>query len=79
LRWLDAAVAAGSAMEVAAAAHAIKGAVGLFSQGDAYENARGLEHRARDGDLSGVNGARDELTTNVTQLMADLRALRETL
>ncbi|HZM60239.1 MAG TPA: response regulator [Vicinamibacterales bacterium] len=79
LRRLDAAVAAGSAMEVAAAAHAIKGAVGLFSQGDAYENARGLEHRARDGDLSGVNGARDELTTNVTQLMADLRALRETL
>ena len=79
LKRLDAAVAVGKAAEVAAAAHAIKGAVGLFTQGEAYENARELEHRARTGDLSGVDAAREALSTSVTQLMADLRALRETL
>jgi two-component system, sensor histidine kinase and response regulator len=79
LRRLDTAVAARDATEVASAAHAIKGAVGLFSQGEAYETARTLEHRGRGGDLGDVGAAYDAVKTSVTQLIAELRALRETL
>ena len=44
------AVAGADVSEMAAAAHAIKGSAGLFSQGEAYERARALEIRARSGD-----------------------------
>jgi CheY-like chemotaxis protein len=79
LRRLEAAVAARSATEIASAAHALKGAVGLFSQGGAYESARTLEHRGRAGELGDVDAAADSLKATVTQMIAELRALRATL
>ena len=47
---LRAAADKGDLPELAAAAHAIKGSAGLFSQGEAFEAARRLEHLARGDD-----------------------------
>ena len=65
--------------EVAAAAHAIKGSAGLFSQGPVYESARRLEQIAKTADMSGVDAACAEVEGHVTSLMAELRALTATL
>jgi two-component system sensor histidine kinase/response regulator len=65
----------GSAVEAAAAAHALKGSVGLFSQGEAYEDARRIEQLGRTGDLTGAEAACAELDSSVTRLMTGLRAL----
>ena len=67
------------ASELAAAAHAIKGSAGLFSQGEAYEHARALETRARSGDASNAVAACDELDASVSRLVSELRAVRDTL
>jgi PAS domain S-box-containing protein len=76
---LRAATEAADAGAIAAAAHALKGSVGLFSKGAAYEAARALEQAARAGDLTGVDarcaGVQDELS----HLCADLEALLTTL
>ena len=79
LKRLETAVAARNATDIASAAHAIKGAVGLFSQGVAYEHARTLEHRGRAGDLTDVDAAADAVKTGITQVIAELRTLRATL
>jgi PAS domain S-box-containing protein len=68
-----------NAVELAAAAHAIKGAAGLFSQGHAYESARRLELQARAGDLTTVDAACADVEADVSQLMAELRDLRKGL
>ena len=65
----------GNGGEVAAAAHALKGSVGLFSQGQAYEEARRLEQLGRSGDLTGSGAACAELDASVSKLMTDLRTL----
>jgi two-component system sensor histidine kinase/response regulator len=64
-----------NAVDVAAAAHALKGSVGLFSQGDAYECARRLEQLGRSGDLTGGEAVGEELAASVSRLTTELRAL----
>jgi CheY-like chemotaxis protein/HPt (histidine-containing phosphotransfer) domain-containing protein len=72
---LRTAARAGDAAEVAAAAHAIKGAAGLFSQGPAFECARRLEKAARTGDLSSIDGVCADLETAISGLTDELRGL----
>ena len=72
---LRAAARSGNAHEVAAAAHAIKGAAGLFSQGSAFECARRLEKAARAGDLSSIDTACADLETALSGLTEELRGL----
>jgi CheY-like chemotaxis protein/HPt (histidine-containing phosphotransfer) domain-containing protein len=72
---LRAAARAGDAQEVAAAAHAIKGAAGLFSQGHAFECARRLEKLARAGDATSFETACADLETAVSELSEELRGL----
>jgi two-component system, sensor histidine kinase and response regulator len=71
--------AGADASELAAAAHAIKGSAGLFSQGEAYERARALEIRARSGDASNAAAACDEIDASVSRLVSELRTVRDTL
>jgi protein-histidine pros-kinase len=66
---------AGDADEIAAAAHAIKGAAGLFSQGEAFESARRLEQIARAGDPPSIDAACADLETAVSRLTEELRDL----
>jgi two-component system sensor histidine kinase/response regulator len=79
LERLRNAVNAGDVAEVGAAAHAIKGSAGLFSQGDVYEKTRTLEQRARSGDGSDAQRAVEEIETSLSQLMNELNTLRATL
>jgi two-component system, sensor histidine kinase and response regulator len=75
LARLKEAVHAQNAAEVTAGAHSLKGSVGLFSQGQAYEYARRLEHLGRDGDLSEGETLHAELAASLATLTAELRAL----
>jgi CheY-like chemotaxis protein len=72
---LRAAARARDANEVAAAAHAIKGAAGLFSQGKAFECARRLEKVARAGDWSSLDALCTDLETAVSELTEELRGV----
>jgi PAS domain S-box-containing protein len=65
--------------ELTAAAHALKGSAGLFSQGETYELARALEMRARVGDGSHAMPACEEIEASVSRLLAELRMVREKL
>ena len=69
----------GDVGELAAAAHALKGSAGLFTQGEPYERARALELRARSGDGSNANTACAEIEASVSRLLTELRDVRETL
>jgi CheY-like chemotaxis protein len=60
---------------LAAAAHAIKGATGLFSQGPAYQSARRLEAQAKAGDLTTMDAACADIEADVARLVAELRDL----
>ena len=79
LTRLHNAIQAGEPPEVAGAAHAIKGSVGLFSQGPAYERTRELESLARGGDLTGAEAAYEEINTTISNLIVELRELRKTM
>ena len=79
LTRLNEAARASSAADLAAAAHAIKGSAGLFSQGDAYEHARALELRARGGDMADADRQCEEIGHSMSNLMTELRSLRDTL
>ena len=79
LTRLEHAAGSGNGVELAAAAHAIKGSAGLFSQGDAYTSARTLELRARGGDIADGARAADEVANAVAKLMNELRELRAKL
>ena len=79
LAALRSAVATRRADSLAAAAHSLKGSVGLFSKARAYEIARALEHAARGGDLTGVDARCEELEHAVSSVCADLEALRARL
>ena len=76
---LNEAVRASNAVEVAAAAHAIGGSAGLFSQGEVYADARALEQRAGSGDLSVANRACQDIERSVSRLMTELEGIRDTL
>jgi two-component system, sensor histidine kinase and response regulator len=64
-----------NAADVTSAAHALKGSVGLFSQGEAYECARRLEQLGRSGDLTDGESVLKELLVSVSKLTTELRAL----
>jgi two-component system, sensor histidine kinase and response regulator len=66
----------GDGSALAAAAHALKGSVGLFVRDGAYDTARRLERAGRTGDLAGVDAALAALEDEVEQLVAALRDLR---
>ena len=73
------AIAAGNAAEVASAAHSLKGSVGLFSQGQAFDGARRLEQAGKSGDLSAADAVCAEVEQSVAQLTTELRSLLEGL
>ncbi len=79
LTRLNQAARAANAADLAAAAHAIKGSAGLFSQGEAYDDARTLELRARGGDISAADRACQDIERSVSRLMAELQSIRDTL
>jgi HPt (histidine-containing phosphotransfer) domain-containing protein len=64
-----------NAADVTSAAHALKGSVGLFSQGEAYECARRLEQLGRSGDLTNGESILKELVVGVSKVTTELRAL----
>jgi two-component system sensor histidine kinase/response regulator len=70
---------AGDGAELAAAAHAIKGSAGLFSQGRAYESARAIEQQVKGGDLAGAVSGCADVEADLSQLVAELRGLRADL
>ena len=72
---LRAAADAGDAAALAAAAHAIKGSVGLFSKGAAFDAARRLEQAARGGDLTELDERRGEIERELGRVCADLETL----
>ena len=74
LTRLNEAARASNAVELAAAAHAIKGSAGLFSQGQAYDDARALELRARGGDISAADRACQDIERSVSRLMTELES-----
>jgi CheY-like chemotaxis protein len=80
--YLDRIRAAAAALDdssIAAASHALKGSVGLFSRGAAYEAARALEQAARTGD-AGANDVRlHEIDSALKKLCVDLEAIRQSL
>jgi len=79
LTRLNAAAQASNAAELAAAAHAIKGSAGLFSQGEAYVDARFLELRARSGDISEATDACQAIERSLSRLMVELEGVRDSL
>ena len=75
---LDALHAAADALDagaLASAAHALKGSVGLFAKGAAFEAARRLEQEARRGDLTHVDGRCAEIETELSRVCSDLETL----
>jgi CheY-like chemotaxis protein/HPt (histidine-containing phosphotransfer) domain-containing protein len=79
LARLEDAVRTSNAANVVAAAHAVKGSAGLFSQGEAYTHARALELRAREGDLSSADDACDAIRQSMSSLMRELESIRDAL
>jgi HPt (histidine-containing phosphotransfer) domain-containing protein len=79
LAALRAATEAADAGSIAAAAHSLKGSVGLFSKGAAYEAARGLEEMAGAGALTGVEAHYTRIRDELSRVCADLERLLMTL
>ena len=79
LTRLNEAERASNAADLAAAAHAIKGSAGLFSQGEVCDHARDLELRARGGDVTAAGRACEDIEQSMSSLMTELRSLRDTL
>jgi two-component system sensor histidine kinase/response regulator len=75
LERLEKALQNNNAADVAAAAHALKGSVGLFSLGEAFECARRLEQLGRSGDLTGGEALQAKLAASVTRVTTELRTL----
>jgi len=74
---INAAVRQHDAGALAAAAHALKGSIGLFSNnGVAYEAARRLEQMARSGEFSGIEQQSSDVEHRVVHLLEELRVLR---
>ena len=79
LARLKQAIQANNGTEVAAIAHSLKGSVGLFSQGQAFEGIRRLEHVGKGGDLSQAETMRAEIEDSVARLTIELRELLDGL
>ncbi len=67
------AITADDAAALTYAAHTLRGAIGSFSLGAAYESAKSLECIGRSGDLAGAGQQADELRQQVDRLAAALR------
>jgi CheY-like chemotaxis protein/HPt (histidine-containing phosphotransfer) domain-containing protein len=65
--------------ELAAAAHALKGSVGLFVQGGPYEVARRLEHAGRSGRIEQAGPLIAELEAGMDTLVDALSAVRSSV
>jgi CheY-like chemotaxis protein len=77
LARLRAARQAGDTDDLAKAAHALKGSVGLFSQGLAYERTRRLEHLARNGSPDAdLDAALADAAAAVNGLVRELETVR---
>jgi CheY-like chemotaxis protein/HPt (histidine-containing phosphotransfer) domain-containing protein len=76
---IRAAVASDDAAAIAAASHALKGSVGLFSRGAAYDAAFALEQAAKAGDPAARDARLHDLDSALTQLCVALQAIREKL
>ncbi|HSL19987.1 MAG TPA: response regulator [Vicinamibacterales bacterium] len=70
------AAATRDAAALGAAAHAMKGSVGLFSRGGAYQGASRLSQAARAGDLSDIDAACGEVDREVRRLIDALKEFR---
>jgi PAS domain S-box-containing protein len=68
-----------NAADVAARAHSLKGSIGLFQKGPAFELARRVELLARDGDLDKGRPAFDDLEREAGLLRMRLDALHRRL
>jgi len=79
LARVKSAIEAGNGAEVASDAHSLKGSVGLFSQGQAFEGARRLEQAGKSGDLSQAEVVRAEVDASLSRLITELRALLDGL
>jgi CheY-like chemotaxis protein len=64
---------------IASAAHALKGSVGLFTKGRAFEAASRLEHRARAGDVGNISADVAALRDDVDGLLRSLADVRARL
>jgi CheY-like chemotaxis protein len=74
---VEGAAARRDAESLASAAHALKGSVGLFTKGAAFEQARRIEQRAKAGDLVDIDRDCAVLKEDVTRLTRELNELRE--
>lgn len=74
LAKLRAAMAAGDAPALRAAAHSVKGAVGNFSAQRAVDAARALEYAGRDGDLAAAPQLLDATVAAVEEVIGALNA-----
>jgi CheY-like chemotaxis protein/HPt (histidine-containing phosphotransfer) domain-containing protein len=73
---IRAAIQSGDPVSIAAASHALKGSVGLFSKGPAFEAARTLEHAAKSGTrIADYDRLLRDLDTGVTQVCAELEVV----
>jgi CheY-like chemotaxis protein len=75
LEQLNQAARAENISALAAAAHAIKGSVGLFTEGDAFLTARKVEQLAREGELASATVACADLEKALAGLTGELRQL----
>jgi HPt (histidine-containing phosphotransfer) domain-containing protein len=75
MKRLRKAARAGDLPEIAAAAHAIKGSAGLFSQGAVFEGARRLERMASSGEREGLDATLADVETAMTALVRELRGI----
>jgi two-component system, sensor histidine kinase and response regulator len=78
-REIDRARTAGDTPAVAAAAHGLKGTVGLFVKAEAYEAAAELERAARQGEIDRLEPAAARLAEEMTALRSQLSSLLEEL
>jgi CheY-like chemotaxis protein len=78
-REIRRAVASGDTAAVAAAAHALKGTVGLFVKAGAYQAAAELEQAARRAEMDRIEPASRRLTKEMTSVRRRLKALLKEL
>src|SRR5436190_293028 len=64
------------AVALGAAAHALKGSVGLFSMGAVYEAVRALERSAKAGDASAFDARQNDVESLLQALGLELEAVR---
>src|SRR5581483_7542364 len=72
---INEAIGRGDGVRAAQAAHALKGAVAMFSTGPAWRAAQAIEHLARGGDLAGARRELEVLARELARLQRELERL----